>query len=197
MVFIYKLFTISYETKISRSCNFYRPHPKNDGRLYFHFVCQFTPGGGGVPTFRMVEGGYLLSGLDGRGGGVPTFPGLGGGRGVPTFWVGGRYPRTGVSPSQERIQPPLLPTSERLLATRGRYASCGQAGGLSCKYCDKIIHLPHSGFLFKNWEVFVCVPNASVKVNLGTQEGGRGSLPEMLTDRHLWKQYFPSSSCGR
>ena len=27
----------------------YRPHPKDDGRLYFHFVCQSTPGGGGVP----------------------------------------------------------------------------------------------------------------------------------------------------
>ena len=27
--------------------DFYRPHPKDDGRLYFHFVCQSTPGGGG------------------------------------------------------------------------------------------------------------------------------------------------------
>ena len=32
-----------------RYVNCYRPHPKDDGRLYFHFVCQSTPGGGGVP----------------------------------------------------------------------------------------------------------------------------------------------------
>ena len=66
---------------------FYRPHPKDDGRLYFHFVCQFTwwggylPSGwwGGVPTFPGLGGGVPTSpGLDG---GVPTFPGL---DGVPT-----------------------------------------------------------------------------------------------------------------
>ena len=30
----------------------YRPHPKDDGRLYFQFVCQFTPGG--YPVQLMV-----------------------------------------------------------------------------------------------------------------------------------------------
>ena len=35
------------------SC-YYRPHPK-DGRKYcFQFVCQFTPEGGGVPTFHLM-----------------------------------------------------------------------------------------------------------------------------------------------
>ena len=59
---------------------YYRPHPKDDGRLYFHFVCQSTPGGG---TYLLGGGGGgTYSGLGG-GGGVPTFPGLGGG--VPTL----------------------------------------------------------------------------------------------------------------
>ena len=83
---------------------FYRPHPKDDGRLYFHFVCQSTPGGGGtylpgggggyLPSQVWVGGTYLGRGGHlpwlgwggtylGWGGGVPTFPGLGGG--VPTF----------------------------------------------------------------------------------------------------------------
>ena len=53
--------------------SYYRPHPKDDGRLYFHFVCQSTPGGGG---------GYLIQPwTGGRGGGVPD-PALDGGGGT-------------------------------------------------------------------------------------------------------------------
>ena len=67
--------------------------------------------GGGVPTFRIVREGYLLSGLDGGGGylpsqvrgggvptlrsgwgGVPTFPGTGGG-GTYSGLDGGYLPR--------------------------------------------------------------------------------------------------------
>ena len=113
----------------------YRPHPKDDGRLYFHFVCQFIPGGGtyllggwggtysglvgGVPTFPGLGGGVPT--FPGLGGGVPIFPGLGGG--VPTFpGPGGGYlpcpgrvplprvgtplPRAGTPPHQGRYPPP-------------------------------------------------------------------------------------------
>ena len=69
-------------------CN-YRPHPEDDGRLYFHFVCQSTPGGG-VPDPALDGGegeGYLIQPWTG---GVP-YPALdrggegggGQGRGVP------------------------------------------------------------------------------------------------------------------
>ena len=85
--------------------NFYRPHPKDDRRLYFHIVCQSTPGGGGtylpgggggggVPTQVWVGGTYLPRSGWGvttlaRVGVVPTFPCLGGG--VPTLVRGGSY----------------------------------------------------------------------------------------------------------
>ena len=57
---------LSHGHSTNPKCNFfYRPHPKDDGRLYFHFVCQSTPrrGGGvpglgrGVPDPAMDEGG--------------------------------------------------------------------------------------------------------------------------------------------
>ena len=98
---------------VSLGASFYRPHPKDDGRLYFHFVCQFTREGGILPsrwwggTYSALNGGgtylprsglggYLLSGLAGGGGvltqvwmgGVPT---LAGGRG--TYLVGTPPPR--------------------------------------------------------------------------------------------------------
>ena len=48
----------------------YRPHPKDDGRLYFHFVCQSTPGGG-IPDPALDGGGVPDPALDGGGGGGP------------------------------------------------------------------------------------------------------------------------------
>ena len=51
----------------SKPSDFYRPHPKDDGRLYFHFV--HTCRGGGTPS-QVWVGGYPISGL-GRGWGVP------------------------------------------------------------------------------------------------------------------------------
>ena len=43
-------FVIGHFSKMS---DIYRPHPKDDGRLYFHFVCMSTPRrGGGGPRSR-------------------------------------------------------------------------------------------------------------------------------------------------
>ena len=73
---------------------FYRPHPKDGGRQYFHFVCQSTPqrGWGDTPSQVWKGGGYTIPGLDG-GGGVLPIPGLDGGilshvwiRGYPPNW---------------------------------------------------------------------------------------------------------------
>ena len=93
------------------------------GNIFSLSVCPHP--GGGVPTFRMVgggyllrsgwwggylprsgQGGYLLSGLD-RGGGVPTFPGLDGGGYLPSQVVGGRG-YLGRYPPQESRYPPHL-----------------------------------------------------------------------------------------
>ena len=50
----------------SRMLTFYRPHPKDEGRYCFQFVCQFTPGGeypvpglgrGGTPCQVWIRGG--------------------------------------------------------------------------------------------------------------------------------------------
>ena len=70
--------------------NFYRPHPKDDGRLYFQFVCQFT-WGGGYPLHRSRWGGYSFPG---PGGGYP-FQLMGG---TPSSWWG--VPPAGVTPWQ-------------------------------------------------------------------------------------------------
>ena len=119
---------------------FYRPHPKDDGRLYFHFVCQFTPGG--APR----QGGPHL--------GYPPIqvPGLSGG---PTWGTPPSRSRWGSTwdthppsrsrwgdrpgyppPSRSRWAahpgyPPLDQYSMYLLHG-GRYASCVHAVGLSC-----------------------------------------------------------------
>ena len=68
----------------------YRPHPKDDGRLCFHFVHHC--GGGGTPY---TDGGRV-SPFRSRLGGLPhpltggtPFPGLR--RGYPIHWIGG-YP---------------------------------------------------------------------------------------------------------
>ena len=88
------------------SAYFYRLHPKDDGRLYFHFVCQSTPWqggtylpctrGGGYPPSQVGWGTHLY-----RGGGgylpwqrVPTFPGS---RHIP--WQGGYLPWQGGVPT--------------------------------------------------------------------------------------------------
>ena len=91
-----------FPKKLKRTCKdkistlyYYRPHPKDDGRLYFHFVCQSTPrrgggsqvqdqvgggtrsshGWGGFPVFRILVG-FQVS--DFRGGSqVSDFPGGG------------------------------------------------------------------------------------------------------------------------
>ena len=53
--------------------NHYRPHLKDDGRLYFQFVCPFTPGGGtpsscwGVPSSPGPGGGYPIHLMGGGG----------------------------------------------------------------------------------------------------------------------------------
>ena len=64
---------------------YYRPHPKDDGRLYFHFVCQSTPGGGGTRS-QIFGGGYQVSDFWG---GYQVSDFCGGGYMVSDFQGGG------------------------------------------------------------------------------------------------------------
>ena len=60
--------------------NYYRPHPKDDGRLYFHFVCQSTPRpGGGVSQVQVQVGGGTQSSHGWGGPRSQIFRGGGGG----------------------------------------------------------------------------------------------------------------------
>ena len=84
--------------------DFYRPHPKDDGRLYFHFVCQSTKWGGesqvpvsdpGGGPRSQIFGGSQVS--DFGGGprsqifrGDPRSQIFGGGYPVSDFWGGPR-----------------------------------------------------------------------------------------------------------
>ena len=136
------------------SLHHYRPHPKDNGRLNFHFVFQSTPRWG-VPTFPGLDGGggtYL-----GQGG---TYLSQGAGRVPPPSQVRsqeggmGRKPpppppqpgqisRRGagwVPPIQVRSQDGgkagrVPPHPGQMELRGGRYASCVHAGGLSCYYC--------------------------------------------------------------
>ena len=61
--------------------NYYRPHPKDDGRLYFQVVCLFTPGG--VP--HPADGGRGVPHPADGGGGYPIQLMMGG---FPSSWWG-------------------------------------------------------------------------------------------------------------
>ena len=79
------------ENKRCLSFRFYRPHSKDDGRLYFHFVCQSTPrrGRGGSQVQVQVErGGVSNPAMDGGGGPGLRFSGGEGPR-SQIFWGGG------------------------------------------------------------------------------------------------------------
>ena len=86
--------TFKYNSLVACVC--YRPHPKDDGRLYFHFVHTCRGGGGSSTLYQVLVGGYPISGL---GGGYPI-PGLGlgGGGGACPFqvWVEEGYPIPGL-----------------------------------------------------------------------------------------------------
>ena len=86
----------------------YRPHPKDDGRLYFHFVCQSTHGGGG--TWSQVWGGTpsQVGGVPGlRSGGYP----ISGPGGYPVSGPGGTQSQVwGGTPSQVRGVPWVPPS---------------------------------------------------------------------------------------
>ena len=86
---------------------YYRPHPKDEERYCFQFVCQFTPRGGvphprsgwgGTPS-QVWMGGYPISGLragypiPGLDGGVPH---LRSGQGYPIPDLDGGYPIPGL-----------------------------------------------------------------------------------------------------
>ena len=88
---------------------FYRLHPKDGGRQYFHFVCQSMPRQGGGYPITDVDRGYPIPGLDGvhhhrSGGGLPHprsglgIPHLRSGWGYPILGLDGMYP--GVPSSQ-------------------------------------------------------------------------------------------------
>ena len=117
--------------------NFYRLHPKDDGRLYFQFVCQFTHGGypiqvtGGVPPSQVWTGGGVLYPADGGGVPHPTdrgYPLSRSGWGYPLrrwgvpYLAGGTHPWQGYPSSRGRGTPrqgyPPFPTrpAQRVLA---------------------------------------------------------------------------------
>ena len=95
--------TYSFVPKINDH-NHYRPHPKDDGRLYFHFVCQSTPGGGG-PRSQIFGGGPRSQIFRGGPrsqifGGGPRSQIFGGGSQVSDFRVGSSSLGGGVPRSQ-------------------------------------------------------------------------------------------------
>ena len=132
--------------KTATSFDFYRPHPKDGGRLCFHFVHHL--GGGGYPISGL-GGGYPIPGLGrgypipGPGGGYPI-PGQGRGGGtLSQVWMG-YPPKTwdGVPPwTWDRVPPqtwdgvpPRTRSGLDRAARGGRCASCVHAGGLPCLF---------------------------------------------------------------
>ena len=123
---------------------YYRPRTKYDGRLYFQFVCLFTPGEG-VPHLHPI----ILPLVPGPSRGVPQWlvPGpcpwgvpqsqVEGGRGVPQDRVPPPPPGQECPPwlGQDGVPPPSqvrwgtpAPLQDRLRLDRlcrGRHASCG------------------------------------------------------------------------
>ena len=140
--------------------HFYRPHPKDDGRLFFHFVCQSTPGGG-VPGLRF-SGGPRFSGGSQIFRGFLRFFGRGGG-GVPGLSKGKNFWHQiwlDTCSDWEKIfcqgNPPPR-NSKKLLWLHGRrYASCVHAGGLSCLKKTKIPFLGKSCKI-RSWRPYLCV----------------------------------------
>ena len=89
--------TFKYNSLVACVC--YRPHPKDDGRLYFHFVYTCR-GGGQYPVPGLGRGvPHLRSGWRVP---HPRFR-LGGWRSMPISGLGGGgvpHPRSGGTPSQ-------------------------------------------------------------------------------------------------
>ena len=111
---LWSIFLVSTE-RASFWCGFYRPHPKDDGRLYFQSVHTF---GGGVPDpaldgggtwSSLGQGGYLIQPwMGGRGEGKGRYPNLGWGGypnlvGVPHFQGGTPSLGTPLPPSKGKI----------------------------------------------------------------------------------------------
>ena len=118
---------------------YYRPHPKDDGRLYFQSVHTWgggSPGPGRGGTRSQITGGVPSL----RSGGVPSLRSGGGGYPVSVKGkifdtrFGLIHVQTGKKKFLLRDPPPPSPwNSKDLLWLRGgRYASCVHAGGLSC-----------------------------------------------------------------
>ena len=138
----------------------YRPHPKDDGRLCFHFVHTW----GGTPS-SWWRGGSTPSSWRGRGtpsswGGYPSswqgevlHPADRGGTASswmgyppvswmgypPVSWMG--YPPPGGTP------PPPPEQHNVYLLRDGRYASCVHAGGLSCLFFFLLVFFLDKYFL--------------------------------------------------
>ena len=99
--------------------DYYRPHPKNDGRLCFHRCL----------SLHTCEGGYPIPGQDG---GDAPFPGLDGRYPIPGLDRGVPYPRSGQGgtpswgtphPCLERVPPPPVRRQSSIANT------CYTAGG--------------------------------------------------------------------
>ena len=86
--------------------SFYRPNPKDDGRLCFHFVHHFGGGVGGTPS-QVWKGLGVPHPRSGRGGGVsqPKVWMEGGGLPNPRSGWGVPHPRSGQGGGVPRVLP--------------------------------------------------------------------------------------------
>ena len=96
---------------------FYRPHPKDEGRYSFQFVCQFTPQGdypvpgrGGSTKCQVWTGGtpsqvWMRRGVPHPRPGPGGIPHLRSGQGSNPFqvWMGGGFPISGLDAKGDPI----------------------------------------------------------------------------------------------
>ena len=132
---------------------FYRPNPKDDGRLCFHFVHHFGGGVGGTPSQVWkglgvphprsgrgggrvsqpkvwMEGGYPIPGLDG-GYPIPGLDRVGGAQGTPSS------PGWGTSHQQDGVPPCPGQDGGGYLNWNSMACTCYAAGGMPLAFTQE------------------------------------------------------------